>query len=49
MKIVFMGTPDIAGEVLKCLIDSRHEIQAVVTQPDKPNQRGCKGIKRDLK
>ena len=40
MKIVFMGTPDIAGEVLKCLIDSRHEIQAVVTQPDKPNQRG---------
>ena len=40
MKIVFMGTPDIAGEVLKCLIDSRHEIRAVVTQPDRPNQRG---------
>ena len=40
MKIVFMGTPDIAGEVLKSLIDSSHEVLAVVTQPDRPNQRG---------
>ncbi len=41
MKIVFMGTPEIAAKVLKSLIDSgRHEIAAVVTQPDKPKGRG---------
>ena len=40
MKIVFMGTPDIAAGVLGSLLDSEHEIMGVVTQPDKPNQRG---------
>lgn len=40
MKIVFMGTPDIAAGVLDALINSRHEVVAVVTQPDKPNARG---------
>ncbi len=40
MKIVFMGTPDIAAGVLDALINSRHEVAAVVTQPDKPNARG---------
>ena len=41
MKIVFMGTPEIAAKVLQSLIDSgRHEIAAVVTQPDKPKGRG---------
>lgn len=40
MKIVFMGTPDIAAGVLDALINSRHSIVGVVTQPDKPNARG---------
>ena len=40
MKIVFMGTPDIAKGVLETLIDSEHDVVAVVTQPDKPNSRG---------
>ena len=40
MKLVFMGTPDIAAEVLKSLLESRHEVAAVVTQPDRPNKRG---------
>ena len=40
MRIVFMGTPDIAAGVLKVLINSDHEISCVVTQPDKPNGRG---------
>ena len=40
MRIVFMGTPDIAAGVLQVLIGSEHEVVAVVTQPDKPNQRG---------
>ena len=36
MKIVFMGTPDFAETALRTLADSRHEIAAVYTQPDKP-------------
>lgn len=40
MKIVFMGTPDLAAEVLRSLIAAGHEITAVVTQPDKPKGRG---------
>lgn len=39
MKIVFMGTPDLAATVLDKLIQSEHEIIAVVTQPDKPKGR----------
>ena len=36
MRIVFMGTPDIAVGTLNALIESRHEIVGVFTQPDKP-------------
>ena len=39
MKIVFMGTPDFACEVLRSLNENGHEITAVVTQPDKPKGR----------
>ena len=42
MKVVFMGTPDIAVPCLQKLIDEKHEILAVVTQPDKPKGRGKK-------
>lgn len=40
MRIVFMGTPDFSVPTLKKLIASRHEVIAVVTQPDKPKGRG---------
>ena len=40
MKIVFMGTPELAATVLESLIRAGHEIAAVVTQPDKPKGRG---------
>lgn len=40
MRIVFMGTPDFAVGTLKALIGSRHEVAAVITQPDKPKGRG---------
>ena len=36
MKIIFMGTPRYAEIVLKKLIDSKHQIVAVVCNPDKP-------------
>ena len=49
MKAVFMGTPDIAAEVLKSLLNSKHEILAVVTQPDRPKGRGKELAKSPVK
>lgn len=40
MRIIFMGTPDFSVPALKALADGGHEIAAVVTQPDKPKNRG---------
>ena len=42
MKIVFMGTPEFALPALQRLIESRHEIVLVITQPDRPKGRGQK-------
>ena len=36
MKIIFLGTPEFGEIVLKKLIESRHEVVAVICQPDKP-------------
>lgn len=41
-RIIFMGTPDFAVPSLKALIDSDHQLVAVVTQPDRPSGRGKK-------
>lgn len=35
-----MGTPDFSVPCLEQLINSRHEVIAVVTQPDRPRNRG---------
>lgn len=35
-----MGTPDFSVPVLESLVSSRHQVVAVVTQPDKPKGRG---------
>lgn len=35
-----MGTPEFAVPVLESLINSRHEVVAAVTQPDRPKGRG---------
>jgi len=40
MKIVFMGTPDFAIPSLKILVESKHELIAVVTAADKQRGRG---------
>ena len=40
MKILFMGTPDFAREILAELIASGNMIIGVLTQPDKPRGRG---------
>lgn len=42
MKIIFMGTPELAAVSLKALIEAGHEISLVVTQPDREKGRGKK-------
>lgn len=42
MKIVFMGTPDFAKESLEKIYNEGHEIQLVITNPDRPKGRGMK-------
>ena len=44
-KIIFMGTPHVAGEYLNCLIQNNLDIQAVFSQPPKKQSRGMKSIK----
>ena len=40
MKIVYMGTPDFAVAPLAALAENGYEVEAVITQPDKPKGRG---------
>ena len=40
MRLIFLGTPDFAVPSLKKIAESNHEIIAVVTQPDRPRNRG---------
>lgn len=40
LRVVFAGTPDFAVPTLQALFDSRHEVVAVYTQPDRPAGRG---------
>ena len=42
MKILFMGTPDIASGCLEKLIEKKYDVIGVVTQPDKQVGRGKK-------
>ncbi|MBE6976622.1 MAG: methionyl-tRNA formyltransferase [Ruminococcaceae bacterium] len=42
MRIVFMGTPDIAATCLKKLLAEGFDVAAVYTQPDRPKNRGMK-------
>jgi methionyl-tRNA formyltransferase len=50
MKIVFWGTPDFAVKSLEKLINSgKHNILAVITQPDKPKGRGKKVLPPPVK
>lgn len=49
MRILFMGTPDIARESLDNLYNEGVEICGVVTAPDKPAGRGMKIISSPVK
>jgi methionyl-tRNA formyltransferase len=42
MKIAFAGTPPFGALILGALLSSRHEVEIVFTQPDRPAGRGRK-------
>ena len=44
MRVVFMGTPDIAATCLKKILADGFEVVGVYTQPDRPKGRGMKMI-----
>ena len=44
MRIVFMGTPDIAATCLKQLLADGFDVAGVYTQPDRPKGRGMKMV-----
>lgn len=49
MRVVFMGTPDIAATCLQELIAQRFEIVGVYTKPDMPKNRGMKPAMSEVK
>lgn len=49
MKIVFLGSPEFAIKSLEALLCSKHDVVAVVTQPDKPAGRGKNLTPSDVK
>ena len=42
MRVVFMGTPDIAATCLKQILADGFDVVGVYTQPDRPKNRGMK-------
>ena len=49
MRIVFMGTPDIAATCLKKILSDGFEVVGVYTQPDRPKGRGMKMLPSPVK
>ena len=49
MKVIFFGTPEYAVPALKSIISSRHQVVAVVSQPDKPRGRSNKIVPTPVK
>ena len=44
MRVVFMGTPDIAATCLKKILSDGFEVVGVYSQPDRPKGRGMKMV-----
>ncbi len=49
MRVIVVGTPAIAIPTLEALVESSHEVVAVVTRPDAPGKRGRALIPSPLK
>ena len=42
MKIIFAGTPNFAAKHLEIILQSKHKVLSVLTQPDRESGRGKK-------
>ena len=49
LRVVFAGTPVFAARALEALLASRHEVVAVLSQPDRPSGRGQKLVASPVK
>ncbi|MXP67908.1 methionyl-tRNA formyltransferase [Pantoea sp. Aalb] len=49
LKIIFAGTPHFAAYHLEALLNSKHQVITVITQPDRPVGRGNKIISNPVK
>ena len=49
MRVVFMGTPDIAATCLKKILTDGFDVVGVYTQPDRPKGRGMKMVYSPVK
>ena len=49
MNIIFAGTPEFSVPALQALLDSRHQVVAVYTQPDRPAGRGRRTVESPVK
>ena len=49
MRVVFMGTPDIAATCLKKILEDGFDVVGVYTQPDRPKGRGMKMVYSPVK
>lgn len=49
MRVLFMGTPDIAAKCLERLVEDGHNVVGAVTRADKPKGRGHKLVPTEVK
>jgi methionyl-tRNA formyltransferase len=49
LRVLFAGTPEFAARCLAALLESRHEVCAVMTQPDRPAGRGLVPVASPVK
>ena len=49
MRVIFMGTPDIAATCLNQILADGFEVVGVWTQPDRPKGRGMKMVMSPVK
>ncbi|PLV56660.1 methionyl-tRNA formyltransferase [Thermotoga sp. SG1] len=49
MRVVFVGTPGFAAEILQHMVENGVDVVGVVTQPDKPKGRGRKTLPTPVK
>ena len=49
MRLIFAGTPTFAAVALETLLHSAHQVELVLTQPDRPAGRGMKMVSSEVK